>query len=178
MSDTPPSGAENFSGYTVCYAKEKGQFRVLLLGAAGIVFTTAAFFTGSEIVLAIGIAALATAYYFYPLIEHDRPRLGANQYGIFIEGLGVIGWRSIEKIGLVQMAVRTIVTHELQIKLSQPLSRSLLADWRKMPMHRLLMKLPWAMSPSNTIRIALEPFGDSPDEIERTLMRMQRHYRS
>ena len=62
----------------------------------------------------------------------DRPRLGANQYGIFIEGLGLIGWRSIEKIDTVHIAVRTMMTHELQIKLSQPLEQALLADWRKM----------------------------------------------
>lgn len=178
MIDAPSGGIDHTRGYTVRYGHEKGQFRVFVLAGIGLAFIAAAFYTGSEIVLAIGIAALATAYYYFPLIESDRSRLGANEYGIFIEGLGLIGWRSIESINAVNIAVRTMMTHELQIKLSQPLERALVADWRKMPLHRLLMRLPWTMSHNNTIRVNLEPFGDPPDEIERTLKRMQRYYRS
>ncbi|MBU2580995.1 MAG: hypothetical protein KJ622_04675 [Alphaproteobacteria bacterium] len=168
----------NTSGYTVRYGRDKGQFRVFILAGAGILFCVAAFYQGSELLLALGVAALGAAYYFYPLIETERPRLGANQYGIFVEGLGLIGWRAVENIETVHIAVRTLMTHELQIKLSQPLERALVADWRKMAFYRLLMRLPWKMSHNNTVRINLEPFDDTPDEIERTLKRMQRHYRS
>ncbi|KUO64670.1 MAG: hypothetical protein APF80_09725 [Alphaproteobacteria bacterium BRH_c36] len=178
MTDAPADDIQDASGYTVRYGKEKGQFRVFILAGAGILLCIAAFYQGSEILLGIGIAALGAAYYFFPLIESDRPRLGANQYGIFIEGLGLIGWRSVENIETVHIAVRTMMTHELQIKLSQPLEQALLADWRKMAFYRLLMRLPWTMSHNNTIRINLEPFDDPPDEVERTLKRMQRHYRS
>ncbi len=178
MAEAPPSDIREFGGYTVRYGHEKGQFRVFVLSAIGIAFTVSALYMGSILLLAIGIAALGTAYYFFPLIESDRPRLGANQYGVFIEGLGLIGWRSIGKIDMVHIAVRTMMTHELQIKLTQPLSQALLVDWRGMPIYRLLMRLPWIMSHDNTIRVNLEPFADPPDEIERTLKRMQRHYRS
>ena len=178
MIDAGVEGIDDANGYTVRYGKEKGQFRVFILAGAGIVFSIAAFYRGSEVLLALGLAALGAAYYFFPLIETGRLRLGANQYGIFIEGLGLIGWRSVENIETVHIAVRTIMTHELQIKLSQPLERALVADWRNMAYYRLLMRLPWTMSHNNTIRINLEPFDDPPDEIERTLKRMQRHYRS
>lgn len=178
MINAGTSGIEDTSGYTVRYGKEKGQFRVFIMAGAGLLLTIAAFFQGSELLLGLGVAALGAAYYFFPLIETERPRLGANQYGIFVEGLGLIGWRSVESIETIHIAVRTIMTHELQIKLSVPLQRALLADWRKMAFYRLLMRLPWTMGHSNTIRINLEPFGDTPDEIERTLKRMQRHYRS
>lgn len=178
MAETVRDGIEDWGGYTVGYGREKGQFRVFVLSAIGIVLSLAAFAWGSEIVLAIGVAALGTAFYFYPLIETEKPRLGANQYGIFIEGLGLIGWRSIREIETVSIAVRTMITHELQIRLDTPLERALVADWRRLPLHRLLMRLPWTMSHNNTIRINLEPFADAPDEIERTLKRMQRYYRS
>lgn len=178
MLDEGKSDIDGAGGYTVRYGKEKGQFRVFILAGAGLLFSIAAFYQGSELLLALGVAALGAAYYFFPLIESERSRLGANQYGIFIEGLGLIGWRSVESIDSVHIAVRTILTHELQIKLSQPLERALVADWRRMAFYRLLMRLPWTMNHNNTIRINLEPFDDSPDEIERTLKRMQRHYRS
>jgi hypothetical protein len=180
MHDGPtfPSESDQFGGYTVGYGQQKGQFRVFVLAGLGIALSVAAFYSGSELLLALGVAALGTAYYFFPLIESDRTRLGANQYGIFIEGLGLIGWRSIERIDTAHIAVRTMMTHELQIMLSQPLQKALLADWRKIPFYRLLMRLPWTMSQGNLIRINLEPFADPPDEIERTLKRMQRYYRS
>lgn len=178
MADVMARTMRDENGYTVGYGQEKGQFRVFILTAAGIAFSVAAFYTGSELLLAIGIAALGTAYYFFPLIETDRSRLGANQYGIFVEGLGLIGWRSIESIDTVGIAVRTMMTHELQIRLNQPLDKALLVDWRKLPIYRMLMRLPWKMNRNNTILLDLEPFADPPDEIERTLRRMQRFYRS
>lgn len=178
MADMASGEIRDAGGYTVNYGREKGQFRVFVLSAIGIAFSIAAFYTGSELLLAFGAAALGTAYYFFPLIETSRSRLGANQYGVFIEGLGLIGWRSIETIETVNIAVRTMMTHELQIKLARPLEKALLADWRKLPLYRLLMRLPWTMSHNNTIRVNLEPFADGPDEIERTLKRMQRYYRS
>ena len=178
MADAAGAGVpKESSGYALRYGQEKGQFRVFILTALGLGFSVAAFYAGSEVLLAIGIAALGTAYYFFPLIETDRSRLGANQYGIFIEGLGLIGWRSISNIETVHIAVRTMMTHELQIKLSEPLERALLTDWRQMPFYRLLMRLPWTMTHTNTIRVNLEPFADPPDEIERTLKRMMRFYR-
>lgn len=178
MAETPAINIEDTGGYTVHYGREKGQFRVFVLSGVGIAFTAVAFYVGSELMLTLGIAALGTAYYFLPLIESSRARLGANQYGIFVEGLGLVGWRSIEKIEKIHIAVRTIMTYELQITLKQPVEKALLADWRKMSVFRLLMRLPWTMGHNNVIRISLEPFDDPPDEIERTLKRMQRFYRS
>jgi len=52
------------------------------------------------------------------------------------------------------------------------------ADWRKQPFWRSLMRIPWAMTHSNVVRINIDPFDHPPDEIHRTLMRMWRHYRS
>jgi len=178
MGEASAGGIDDANGYTVRYGKDKGQFRVFILAGAGIIFSFAAFYQGSELLLALGVAALGAAYYFFPLIDSGRSRLGANQYGIFVEGLGLIGWRSIESIETVHIAVRTMMTHELQIKLSQPFERALVADWRKMAFYRLLMRLPWTMNHANTIRINLEPFYELPDEIERTLKRLQGHYRS
>jgi hypothetical protein len=58
------------------------------------------------------------------------------------------------------------------------LSNALVADWRKQPFHRSLMRLPWSMGASNVVRVNLEPFNQPPEEIERTLVRLWRYYRS
>ena len=76
------------------------------------------------------------------------------------------------------IAVRALTLHELQIKLKQPLGSALVADWRKVPWYRRLMRLPWRMDHKNVIRITLDPFDREPDEIHRNMQRMWRHYRS
>ena len=54
---------------------------------------------------------------------------------------------------------------------------ALLVDWRRLPIWRLLMRLPWTMGYDNIVRIDLQPFAPPPDEIIRTMQRMWRYYR-
>lgn len=165
-------------GYTVAYGRDETQFPAYVMLVAAVIFLFAAFYTGWTMLFAIGAVAAGGAYYNFPLLETGRPRLGANQYGVFIEGFGVIRWSAIDKIDLVPIAVRVLTINELQIALKMPLQSALMADWRKMPWHRLLMRLPWSMSYDNVIRINLDPFEREPEDIHRALVRMWRYYRS
>ena len=45
------------------------------------------------------------------------------------------------------------------------LSNALVADWRKQPFWRSLMRLPWSMGASNVVRVALESLGRQPSVI-------------
>ena len=65
---------------------------------------------------------------------------------------------------------------ELHIHLSRGLPNALIADWRSLPWHRLIMKLPWSMSGDNVVRVNLEPFAGEPEEIVSALCRVQRHF--
>ena len=105
-------------------------------------FFTAAWITDAAYWLALAVTAAAFTYYNIPLLETGRPTIGANQYGIFIQAFGLIRWRAIEGIHLVQIAERAMTVHELRIVLNAPLGSALVADWRKQPIYRLLMRLP------------------------------------
>lgn len=174
----PARDIEHAEGYIVRYDSAKAGTRVYAMAAIGVGVCVVALFMGSEILIALGLGALATAYYFYPLVEARRARLGANEYGIFIEGFGLVDWRSVRRIELIPTSVRSIILHELQIQLSQPVSRALLVDWRRMPLYRRLMRLPWVITPDdNTIHIELDSFKQSPETVHRTLESIWRHYR-
>ena len=168
----------DMTGYTVAYGRDEAPFPVFAAAAIAAILLTAGVFKGNFIFLGLGSIAFGFAYYNLPLAEVGRPRIGANQYGVFIEGFGMIAWRAIDSVELVQIAVRAATVHELQITLKQPLARALIADWRKVPFHRRLMRLPWTMSYNNMVRIALDAFDKEPDEVHRTFQRMWRHYRS
>lgn len=165
-------------GYSVSYGREDIAFPVYVISVLAAAFLAAAWFTGLTIWAALGVAAAGYAYYNVPLLETGRPTMGANQYGIFIQAFGLIRWRAIDKIDLISMAERDTTIHELQIGLRVPLSSALVADWRKQPFYRSLMRLPWSMTPANVVRVRLGTFNQPADEIHRTLLRMWRYYRS
>jgi hypothetical protein len=162
-------------GFILSYGKsEAARFQVL---AAITAATFAAWLTwGYQLLSVTAILAGCSAYYFFPFME-TRPRLGANQYGLFIDGFGLIAWRAIGDINLVTYSVRTLEMEELHIKLQQPVNNALLVDWRRLAIWRLLMRLPWTMGYDNIVRINLQPFAPPADEIARTMQRMWRYYR-
>lgn len=164
------------TGFAIGYARDKGTFRVFVSFALFVVFACVWYFYSSELALGVAVFFVLTAYYFFPLVETDKVRLGAGEYGLFIEGFGVVPWRAIGEVRLSTYAVRTIQVNELLIQLSKPLPKALMADWRSLPFYRLLMKLPWSMGRDNVVRVNLEPFAGSPDKIVAALKRARRFY--
>jgi hypothetical protein len=165
-------------GYSVAYGRDDVYFPVYVTAALAAIFFTAAWITNALYWLALAMAAAGFTYYNIPLLETGRPTVGANQYGIFIQSFGLIRWRAIERIDLVEIAERAMTVHELQIVLGVPLGSALVADWRKRPTYRLLMRLPWRMGHDGIVRVNLEPFDQPADVIHRTFLRMWRYYRS
>jgi hypothetical protein len=162
-------------GFILGYGrKEAARFHALAFIAAA---TSAAYVTyGYDLILAVALLSGCSAYYFFPFAE-SRPRLGANQYGLFIDGFGLIAWRAISDIQLIAYSMRTIETEELQIRLRTPVSSALLVDWRRLPLWRLLMRLPWTMTYDGLIRVNLQPFSPPADEVVRVIARLWRYYR-
>ena len=174
-----PTDEGNVGGYSVAYSRDDTYFPVYVTAALAAIFATASWITGALWWLMPATAAAAFTYYNIPLLETGRPTIGANQYGIFLQAFGLIRWRAIERIDLVEIAERAMTVHELQIALSVPLGSALVVDWRRnRPRWRRWMRLPWRMSHENMVRVNLEPFDQPPDEIHRTFLRMWRYYRS
>lgn len=167
-----------FVGYTVTYGRGETQFPVYVMGFLATLLIAGGFASGYTAVFAMGVAAAAIAYFHFPLLDTQRPRIGANQYGIFIDAFGLIKWRAVKSIELVPIAVRASTVNELQIALDQPLNSALVADWRKLPFYRRWMRVLWSMTRDNTVVVTLDPLERDPDEIHRTLTRMWRYYRS
>ena len=165
-------------GYTVAYRRTDIAFPVIAMALAAAGFAVAAFATRQGYWLVGAVASGAAAYHNWPLLEKGRPTIGANQYGIFIQGLGLIRWRAVKRIDLVESPARSMMLHELDIELAAPLATALVADWRKRPLHRQLMRLPWSRAGAALIRINLDAFDKPAEDIHATLLRMWRYYRS
>lgn len=165
------------NGYTLAYERDEIQFPVYVVALIGAGLTATAIAFDNIALFGLALCAFGFAYYNYPLLETGRPRLGAGQYGIFAEGLGIVAWRSIEQVDMSTVEVRGSASNELRITLLEPLERALLADWRKRPIHRFLMRLPWSMASKDVIRIPLDVFDRPAGEIHHNFTRMMRFYR-
>jgi len=163
-------------GFALPYGKESGGFRFYFMAFVALLCFGLYFTLGGRLLLPAGIASASVAYYFYPLIE-GRPRIGANEYGIFCDGLGLIPWREVNDILLRVFAVRTMANKELHIELKRDLDHALIADWRRQPLYRILMKLPWKLGPDNVVRIKLEPFEPAPERIHAKMTSLWEFYR-
>lgn len=163
-------------GYVLAYSKKSADFNFNVMALLGGLFLALCIGMGYPLLLAPAVAAGGVAYYYYPLRERT-PRIGAGQYGIFIDGLGLIAWRAVADIKTVSYTSRLVQTHELEIHLNTALENALLADWRKLPIWRLLMKLPWHMTKDGVIRIPLEPFEPPAEEIRTNFLRLWDYFR-
>lgn len=163
-------------GYAVGYAPEKGRFRVVGSFTLALIFFGIWMYRGHDLALVLFALFAASSYYFFPLVETRKARLGAGQYGMFLEGLGIIPWGAIKDITLNSYYVRTMDIHDLHIALAKSPPKAMLADWRSLPWPRLLMRLPWSMNQEKLIKVNLEPFGNNPQAIVDALNRQRRLY--
>ena len=171
VSDDP------IGGYLVAYEQDELQFPVYLLAVIAVAFVAAGLVKGIPILTALAIAPLTGFFYNIPLIETGRWRLGAGQYGLLLEGMGLIDWRAIGAIDLIGRTERGSVSQELHVELKVPVGQALILDWRRRSFVRGLMRLPWSWAAADTIRIPLDVMDKPADEIHRTFLRMWRFYR-
>jgi len=162
-------------GFHLAYGPEAGDFRFNVMVVLTVLAAVLYFASGYAALVVFGAATGCTAYYFYPLKE-KKARIGGGQYGVFIDGFGLVSWRAISDVVLITYASRFDEIKELQFRLNQPLSKALLVDWRDLPIWRLLMKLPWTMSHENVVRIALAPFAPPPEDVHREFHRLWKYY--
>lgn len=164
-------------GYTVGYDQEEVHFPIYAMTALAVAMFLAAIFKGIPILAAVGLLPAAVAYYNLPLLESGRPRVGSGQYGLFIEGLGLISWRAVDNIDTIELIERTGTSHDLIISLKTPIPEALLADWRARPLLRRPMRLPWRLASKTEIRISLDVLDKPAAEIKDTFVRMWRYNR-
>jgi hypothetical protein len=164
-------------GYSIAYEREELQFPVYVVAFVAISLATIGIVFDNVVLIALALIAFGYAYHNYPLLETGKPRIGAGQYGIFADGLGVISWRAIKRIDMTWLEIRGAGNYELRITLQEPFERALLTDWRKRPLHRFLMRLPWAMAGKDVVRIPLDVFDHPAEDIHQTFIRMMRYYR-
>lgn len=161
------NNSEGPSSFAIGYTRSAGEPLVyggLIIGLICLVISV----TGQDPEFALAaVAALAVAYWYYPLVERNSPQLGANSRGLYVAGIGFLDWGSIGKLELFETSVRSLRLYKLKIILNRPVEdaiaeRELSRPWR------MLMTRNWTRRTAETgdlIEVDLHPLAGVPGDI-------------
>lgn len=118
---------------------------------------------GNPVFLLMCPIGLVVSAYFYPLIEKGVVRLGADQRGLFFEGLGIIPWDAIKAVHHQQRALRTLRLHTLFVELTgEPMS--VVRETSPLPVWKQFMARAWK-GHGTVITAELHPLAKDPVEL-------------
>lgn len=164
----PPGGSPSRRGFATGYAPNSGDMMVYGGGVATLIGVLATFVNGEPAFLILSLAGSFASFFYWPTIDTKRPQLGASEEGIYVAGIGIIGWGAVENWQVERHALRTMRLARLVITLDRPVSEALV---RKEPFSllRALSTKNAKVRGGQTIRVDLHTLGMAADDIERRL---------
>ena len=118
---------------------------------------------GNSVFLFMCPIGLVVSAYFYPLIEKGVVRLGADQRGLFFEGLGIVPWDAIKAVHHQQRALRTLRLHTLYVELSDR-PEAVAIDPSPLPSWKRFMAKAWK-GHGTVITAELHPLAKDPSNL-------------
>lgn len=118
---------------------------------------------GTPVYLLMCPIGLALSAYYYPLIEKGVVRLGADQRGLFFEGLGIVPWDAIKAVHHQQRALRTLRLHTLFVELTGA-PNDVVTDPSPLPAWKRFMAKAWK-GHGTVITAELHPLAKDPVEL-------------
>lgn len=152
----------------VNYVSGAGDMMVyggVVVVALGVLAT---FVQGNPVFLTMCPIGLSVSAYFYPLIEKGVVRLGADQRGLFFEGLGIVPWQAIKAVHHQQRALRTLRLHTLYVELNGT-PADVVIEPSPAPFWKQFMAKAWK-SHGTVITAELHPLAKDPVELVNRLL--------
>jgi hypothetical protein len=167
---TETEGAEKQppSPFTLGYERQNSEAIVYGCVLLVILFVVIGAITGMYLLVFAALGPAAIAYWHFPMLEHHRPQLGANEDGLFVDRIGFIDWGAIRMIDLSRTTVRSIELVKLNILLTRSLDDAVTKAqntpfWKKFTMRN------WKRSKREhgreLIAINLHTLVGDPDEV-------------
>ncbi|MEM8852388.1 MAG: hypothetical protein AAGD34_01730 [Pseudomonadota bacterium] len=164
----PPGGSPSRRGFATGYAPNSGDMMVYGGGVATLIGVLATVVNGDPVFLIISLAGSFASFFYWPTIDTKRPQLGASDEGIYVGGIGVVGWDGVEDWRIERHALRTMRLARLVITLNRPLQDALVQA-EPFSLLRLLSTKNAKVRGGQTIRVDLHTLAMGADDIERRL---------
>ena len=127
---------------------------------------------GNPAALLLSLVGLGSTFYYRPLMENRRPQLGASMQGLYVERIGVIGWRAIADVDMTETYIRTMRFTRLVVTLSMPLDTATVQP-EVVPAWRRYTSRNWTHK-DNRLEIKLDTLKADPEVVLRRVKAFQR----
>lgn len=127
---------------------------------------------GHPAALLLSLVGLGSTFYYRPLMEARRAQLGASMQGLYVERIGVIGWRAIADIDMVETYIRTMRFTKLVVTLSMPLDKAVVQPEIVTPWRRYTSRN-WSLK-GDRLEIKLDTLRADPEVVLRRVKALQK----
>lgn len=158
--------------FTVGYNPSGGEIYIYGGAALVVIGCIVTVVQGHPAGLLLSLVGLGSTIYYRPLMEPRRPQLGASMQGLYVERIGVIGWRAIADIDMVETYIRTMRFNKLVVTLSMPLDKATVqpetvTSWRRYTSRNWTLK-------GNRLEIKLDTLKADPEVVLRRVKAFHR----
>lgn len=127
---------------------------------------------GNPAALLLSLIGLGSTFYYRPLMEPRRAQLGASMQGLYVERIGIIGWRAIADIDMFETYIRTMRFTKLIVTLSLPLDKAVVQP-DVIPSWRRYTSKNWSLK-GNRLEIKLDTLRADPEVVLRRVKAFQK----
>lgn len=154
--------------FTVGYERRNSEAIVYGCFLLVIMFVVIGAVSGHYLMFFAALGPAAIGYWHYPILERNRPQLGASEDGLFVERIGFIDWAAIRMIDLSRTSVRNIDLIKLNVLLTRPLEDAV-TKGQTTPVWKKFMMRNWKRSRREhgreLIAINLHTLVGDPEEV-------------
>lgn len=154
--------------FTVGFNRSQSQAIVFGCLLLGIVFAAIGLLGNMPLMLLAAAAPIASAYWYYPMVEKGKPQLGANEEGLYVERIGFIDWGAIRMTDVKRAKARNVEQVRLDVLLTRSLEAAV-TNTQTVPVWKKYMMRNWKRTRREhgreLISVDLHTLDADPDEV-------------
>jgi len=127
---------------------------------------------GNPVALLLSLIGLGSTVYYRPLIEARRPQLGANMQGLYVERIGIVGWRAVTGLEMTETFIRNMRFAKLVVTLKVPLEQAVVEP-EQFPAWRRYTSRNWTQK-GDRLEIKLDTLKADPEVVMRRVRAFHR----
>ncbi len=129
-----------------------------------VVLAIAAQGANSAALWVAAVLALLIALHNWPLVRQLATALSVSEYGFFLDGLGLVGWKGIKAARVEERKLGKTTLPELVLEVDAEALKSVMTAAPAGGLRRLQYR-PWRVAGGHLLRVDLQPLGVDPQAL-------------
>lgn len=156
------SGANGAPGTLSAYYRFEAGAPLAYGGlVAAVVLALAAQGAGGAVLWIAALIALLLALHNWPLVRQLSAALSVSEYGLYLDGLGLVPWESVQAARVEERKLGKTALPELVVDVDAEALKAVMAAPPVGALRRLQYR-PWRVAGGRLLRVDLTPLGVDP----------------